>query len=171
MTKSVEIPLEARLEGGVITVAGSLPIQFADYDIGPPQGMIVLSVEDHGDAGAAAALRARLISGSSQGPAFNQHRRGAPGGLLPTESAAIFVSRERRAAQAPLTEVTRIGTWPPLARRHRRPCMPLPRRWGVRQFDVTALLVANGVFIVLIGSATAGSTARHAAGAFTAAGQ
>lgn len=48
VTKSVEIPLEARLEGGVITVAGSLPIQFADYDIGQPQGMIVLSVEDHG---------------------------------------------------------------------------------------------------------------------------
>ena len=48
VTKSVEIPLEARLEGGVITVAGSLPIQFADYNIGQPQGMIVLSVEDHG---------------------------------------------------------------------------------------------------------------------------
>ncbi len=48
VTKSVEIPLEARLEGGVISVAGSLPIQFADYDIGQPQGMIVLSVEDHG---------------------------------------------------------------------------------------------------------------------------
>jgi polyisoprenoid-binding protein YceI len=48
VTKSVEIPLEARLEGGVITVAGSLPIQFADYNIAQPQGMIVLSVEDHG---------------------------------------------------------------------------------------------------------------------------
>ena len=48
VTKSVEIPLEARLEGGVISVAGSLPIQFADYNIAQPQGMIVLSVEDHG---------------------------------------------------------------------------------------------------------------------------
>ncbi len=48
VTKAVEIPLEARLEGGVISVAGSLPIQFADYNIAQPQGMIVLSVEDHG---------------------------------------------------------------------------------------------------------------------------
>ena len=48
VTNAVEIPLEARLEGGVISVAGSLPIQFADYDIAQPQGMIVLSVEDHG---------------------------------------------------------------------------------------------------------------------------
>jgi polyisoprenoid-binding protein YceI len=48
VTKSVEIPLQARLESGVITVAGSLPIQFADYSIQQPQGMIVLSVEDHG---------------------------------------------------------------------------------------------------------------------------
>jgi polyisoprenoid-binding protein YceI len=48
VTKSVEIPLEARLADGVITVAGSLPIQFADYNIAQPQGMIVLSVEDHG---------------------------------------------------------------------------------------------------------------------------
>ncbi|HEY6570069.1 MAG TPA: YceI family protein [Candidatus Limnocylindrales bacterium] len=48
VTKSVEIPLQARLENGVITVAGSLPIQFADYSIQQPQGMIVLSVEDHG---------------------------------------------------------------------------------------------------------------------------
>ena len=48
VANSVEIPLQARLEGGVISVAGSLPIQFADYSIQQPQGMIVLSVEDHG---------------------------------------------------------------------------------------------------------------------------
>ena len=48
VTKSVEIPLQARLESGVVTVAGSLPIQFADYSIQQPRGMIVLSVEDHG---------------------------------------------------------------------------------------------------------------------------
>ena len=48
VTKPVQIPLQARLESGVITVAGSLPIQFADYSIQQPQGMIVLSVEDHG---------------------------------------------------------------------------------------------------------------------------
>ncbi len=48
VTTSVQIPLQARLQGGVITVAGSLDITFADYDIEPPQSMIVLSVEDHG---------------------------------------------------------------------------------------------------------------------------
>ena len=48
VTKSVQIPLQARIDGGVISVAGSLPIQFADYGIQSPQGMIVLSVEDHG---------------------------------------------------------------------------------------------------------------------------
>jgi polyisoprenoid-binding protein YceI len=48
VTMSVQIPLQARIDGEVITVAGSLPIQFADYGIQSPQGMIVLSVEDHG---------------------------------------------------------------------------------------------------------------------------
>jgi polyisoprenoid-binding protein YceI len=48
VTKEVDIPLQARIEGDVITVVGSLPIQFADYDIAQPQGMIVLSIEDHG---------------------------------------------------------------------------------------------------------------------------
>jgi polyisoprenoid-binding protein YceI len=48
VTKSVQIPLQARIDGGVISVAGSLPIQFADYGIQSPQGMIVLSVEDQG---------------------------------------------------------------------------------------------------------------------------
>ena len=48
VTKSVEIPLEARLQGGVVTVVGSLPILFADYDIEQPQSMMVLSVEDNG---------------------------------------------------------------------------------------------------------------------------
>ena len=48
VTRPVEIPLEARLQGSVITVAGSLDIAFADFDIEPPRSMIVLSVEDHG---------------------------------------------------------------------------------------------------------------------------
>jgi polyisoprenoid-binding protein YceI len=48
VTKVVQIPLQARIDGGVITVVGSLPIQFADYNIASPQGMIVLSIEDHG---------------------------------------------------------------------------------------------------------------------------
>ena len=48
VTKEVQIPLQARIDGGVITVVGSLPIQFADYNITSPHGMIVLSIEDHG---------------------------------------------------------------------------------------------------------------------------
>ena len=48
VTKVVEIPLQARLQGGVVTVAGSLPITFADYAIAKPESMMVLSVEDAG---------------------------------------------------------------------------------------------------------------------------
>ena len=48
VTKSVQIPLEARLQNGVITIVGTLPILFADYDIDSPQSMMVLSVEDNG---------------------------------------------------------------------------------------------------------------------------
>ena len=48
VTKSVEIPLQARLQGGVVTIVGSLPIQFADFDIASPRSMMVLSVEDQG---------------------------------------------------------------------------------------------------------------------------
>jgi len=48
VTKPVQIPLQARLAGGVVTVAGSLPIAFADFSITPPSSMIVLSVEDKG---------------------------------------------------------------------------------------------------------------------------
>jgi polyisoprenoid-binding protein YceI len=48
VTKAVEIPLQARLEGGVVTVAGSLPITFADFAMAKPESMMVLSVEDSG---------------------------------------------------------------------------------------------------------------------------
>jgi polyisoprenoid-binding protein YceI len=48
VTKAVEIPLQARLQDGVVTVAGSLPIAFAEYGIAKPEAMIVLSVEDGG---------------------------------------------------------------------------------------------------------------------------
>jgi polyisoprenoid-binding protein YceI len=48
VTKSVRIPLQARLDGDVITVGGSLPITFSDWSIQKPQAMIVLSVDDHG---------------------------------------------------------------------------------------------------------------------------
>jgi polyisoprenoid-binding protein YceI len=48
VTKAVEIPLQARLQGGVVTVAGSLPIVFADFGMAKPESMVVLSVEDNG---------------------------------------------------------------------------------------------------------------------------
>jgi polyisoprenoid-binding protein YceI len=47
-TKAVEIPVQAKVENGVVTVVGSLPIAFADYGMQKPQAMIVLSVEDNG---------------------------------------------------------------------------------------------------------------------------
>ncbi len=47
-TRSVQIPLQARLQDGVVTIVGSLPIQFAEFGIAPPQSMMVLSVEDNG---------------------------------------------------------------------------------------------------------------------------
>jgi polyisoprenoid-binding protein YceI len=48
VTREVSIPLQAKLSGGVVTVVGSLPITFADYNIAPPRSMLVLSVDDHG---------------------------------------------------------------------------------------------------------------------------
>jgi polyisoprenoid-binding protein YceI len=48
VTKSVQIPLQARLAGNLVTIVGSLPIQFSDYGMVPPQSFMVLSVEDHG---------------------------------------------------------------------------------------------------------------------------
>ncbi len=48
VTQQVQVPLEARLQGGVVTIAGSIPIVFADYGIAKPEAMVVLSVEDHG---------------------------------------------------------------------------------------------------------------------------
>lgn len=48
VTQPVQIPLQARLAGGVVTIAGSLPIAFADHAITPPSAMIVVSVEDKG---------------------------------------------------------------------------------------------------------------------------
>lgn len=48
VTRTVEVPIEGRLEGGVVLLTGSIEIRFADYDIEKPQSMIVLSVADHG---------------------------------------------------------------------------------------------------------------------------
>jgi polyisoprenoid-binding protein YceI len=48
VTKDVSIPLDAKLSGNVVTVVGSVKIQFADYGINPPQSMVVLSVDNFG---------------------------------------------------------------------------------------------------------------------------
>jgi len=47
-TRDVELPLKARLSGGAIAIAGSLPIAFADYGIEKPRSFAVLSIEDEG---------------------------------------------------------------------------------------------------------------------------
>lgn len=48
VTKTVEIPLEARLSGDVVTVTGSIDILFADYGMSRPTSFLVLSIADHG---------------------------------------------------------------------------------------------------------------------------
>ena len=47
-TKTVEIPLKARLSGSIIEVVGSLPIVFSDYGIVKPTSFAVLTVADQG---------------------------------------------------------------------------------------------------------------------------
>lgn len=44
----VEIPVEARLADGVVTVVGSLPIAFNDYGMTAPESMRVLSIDQNG---------------------------------------------------------------------------------------------------------------------------
>jgi polyisoprenoid-binding protein YceI len=48
VTQRVEIPLEARLANGVVTVVGSLPVAFADYGMTAPESMRVLSIDENG---------------------------------------------------------------------------------------------------------------------------
>jgi polyisoprenoid-binding protein YceI len=48
VTKSVQIPLEAKLSEGVVSVVGSTTIKFADYGMSSPQSMMVLSIADEG---------------------------------------------------------------------------------------------------------------------------
>ena len=48
VTKSVQIPVEARVAGGVVTVTGSIDILFADFGISQPNSFLVLSIADHG---------------------------------------------------------------------------------------------------------------------------
>ena len=47
-TQRVEIPVEARLSDGVVTVVGSLPIAFADHGMTAPESMRVLSIDENG---------------------------------------------------------------------------------------------------------------------------
>jgi polyisoprenoid-binding protein YceI len=47
-TRSVQIPLEARPSGDVVTVTGSIEIVFADYGISQPESFMVLSIDDSG---------------------------------------------------------------------------------------------------------------------------
>lgn len=48
VTRSVTIPLQATRRGGIIAVAGSIPIHFSDYNIQKPSSFSLLSVDDHG---------------------------------------------------------------------------------------------------------------------------
>lgn len=48
VTRTVTVPIEARLSGDVVTVTGSITIQFSDYSIQRPTSFLVLSIEAHG---------------------------------------------------------------------------------------------------------------------------
>ena len=48
MTKTVTIPLQARLVNGTVVIVGSMPITFADYGVSVPSSAIVLSVKNNG---------------------------------------------------------------------------------------------------------------------------
>lgn len=48
VTQSVEMPIEGTLASGQILVVGSLEVVLADYDIEPPVGFRILTIEDQG---------------------------------------------------------------------------------------------------------------------------
>ncbi len=48
VTQPISLQLTGQLVDGLVVVVGSTELQFADYEIEPPTGFIVLSVEDHG---------------------------------------------------------------------------------------------------------------------------
>jgi len=48
VTRPVRFPLEAKLDGDAIAVAGSLDVTFADFRVKVPESRVVISVEDHG---------------------------------------------------------------------------------------------------------------------------
>ena len=47
-TKTVQITLQAQRQGGIIAIAGSVPIVFADFGFQGPNSFSVVSVDDHG---------------------------------------------------------------------------------------------------------------------------
>jgi polyisoprenoid-binding protein YceI len=48
VTKTVTIDLAVQRQGGIVAVAGSVPIVFADWSIQKPSSFSVLSIDDHG---------------------------------------------------------------------------------------------------------------------------
>jgi polyisoprenoid-binding protein YceI len=48
VTKSVQIPIDARWNGDTIEATASIDVALADYDIDPPVGFLVLSIQDQG---------------------------------------------------------------------------------------------------------------------------
>lgn len=48
VTRRVTVPVEGQAADGSIVVVGSLPVEFADFDIDSPSSFVVLSVEDNG---------------------------------------------------------------------------------------------------------------------------
>jgi polyisoprenoid-binding protein YceI len=48
VTKSISMDIEGVIKDGKLVVVGSTVIEFADYNIGKPQGASVLSIEDRG---------------------------------------------------------------------------------------------------------------------------
>ena len=47
-TKTIQITLQAQRQGGIIAIAGSVPIVFADFGFQGPNSFSVVSVDDHG---------------------------------------------------------------------------------------------------------------------------
>jgi polyisoprenoid-binding protein YceI len=47
-TKTVQITLQAQRQGGIIAVAGSMPVVFGDFGFKGPNSFSVVSVDDHG---------------------------------------------------------------------------------------------------------------------------
>ena len=48
MTKSVQVPIQAQVNGDEIEAVASVDVALADFQITPPTGFLVLSIADHG---------------------------------------------------------------------------------------------------------------------------